>query len=66
MVIWRILFLGIEKCKQFFETVDFGKYESLACNWHPAGAFFFVEITILDFLDMQILQIYVFSSFWSS
>ena len=62
--ILRIRCFEIEKCKQCFESVVSRKYESLACNWHPAGAFFLVETATLDFLDMQISQFNDFSSFW--
>ena len=57
--ILRIGFFEVEKCKQFFQSVNFGKYESLACNWHPAGASFPVKTATLDCLDMQIQKIKV-------
>ena len=62
LMILRIHFFEIEKCKQFFESVNFRKYLLFACLWLPAGAFSLAKIAILDFLEPYLLGIDAFYS----
>ena len=60
MMIWGIRCFGIEKCKQFVESVDFWKCEAFACNWHPAGAFSKSPTAFPVFFDISLLEFSIF------